>query len=478
MALPVGLYARISEDPNREEAGVRRQLDDGHALAGVRRWRVHKSYEDNDLSAYQRHVVRPHFEEMLTDLRAGVIRGVIAYDQDRLFRRPADLERMIEIFEDHPDYVYATLQGDIDLSSSDGRTMARVMVAFANKSSSDTGRRVKRKQLELAQQGKPHGGRQPYGWLPDGSVDPDAKKEILNAHKAILGGARIADIHRDWLERGVAPTSRSGKRFHGAEKLHHKTVKRVLTNPALAGIKVYRGDIVRGEDGSPVKAAWKALVTPDRLTEVCTALEAQRPRRDRPGTNALRYLLSGIARCGHCQSPMRGQMRRRASGTQYPVYLCDKSGYAGGCGKIARMATPVDELIIELVLADQQRVMNAERRPNGWSEDDQARLDQALADIAELRQAYAERRISMTSLLELMGDLERTRDGLVTRRAQATRANRRAEVIEHNRDAFDALPLERQRALILRSLTAVIVHPQGKGVAKFNPDLIEPIWAP
>jgi len=34
--------------------------------------------------------------------------------------------------------------------SSDGRTMARVLIAFANKSSMDTSRRTARKHLELA----------------------------------------------------------------------------------------------------------------------------------------------------------------------------------------------------------------------------------------------------------------------------------------------------------------------------------------
>ncbi len=33
--------------------------------------------------------------------------------------------------------VFATVQGDIDLSTPAGRTMARVMVAFANKASMD-----------------------------------------------------------------------------------------------------------------------------------------------------------------------------------------------------------------------------------------------------------------------------------------------------------------------------------------------------
>jgi hypothetical protein len=41
---------------------------------------------------------------------------------------------------------------------------------------------------------------------------------------------------------------------------------------------------------------------------------------------------------------------------------------------------------------------------------------------------------------------------------------------------FLALPLERQQALILHSLSAILIHPAGKGVRKFDPSLIEPVW--
>lgn len=478
MPIDVGVYVRISDDTEGEAKGVARQREDCCGLAAVRRWNVARVYEDNDYSAYRKGVVRPEFEQMLQDLHLGVIKGVVVYNLDRFVRQPADLERAIDIYDHRPDYAFATLEGDVNLATIDGRTMARVLVAFANKSSADTGRRVKRKQLELASEGKPHGGRQPYGWGPDGlTADPVAKREILDAHKSILNGARISAIQTDWLERGIAPTSRAGARFRGAERLDHKTVRRILTNPALAGLKLYQGEIVRKDDGTPVKASWEALCTPSRLSEVLEVLEARRPQHEKPGTNALRYLLSGIARCGVCNGPMRGQMRRRAGGSQYQVYLCDRSGYAKGCGKIARQGAPIDLLITDLVLADQQRVRAGGARPTGWSEGQQAALDAAVADIARLREAYMEKKISMATLLDILGPLERERDELALLKRRAEYQGRREAVIEHTRDAFEALPLERQRALILRSLSAVVVHPQGKGTAKFNPELIEPIWA-
>jgi DNA invertase Pin-like site-specific DNA recombinase len=477
MPIDVGVYVRISDDSEGEAKGVARQRDDCCALAVVRRWEVARVYEDNDFSAYQRHVVRPEFERMLEDLHLGVIKGVVVYNLDRFARQPRDLERAIDIFEARTDYVFATLEGDINLASTDGRTLARVMVAFANKSSADTGRRVMRKQLELASEGKPHGGRQPYGWQADGlTADPDAKREIRAAHRALLAGAKISDIQKDWLIRGVAPTSRAGRRFKGAERLDHKTVRRILTNPALAGVKVYKGEVVLGDDGAPIKAAWDALCTSEQLSEVIEALEGRRPNRERPGTNALRYLLSGIARCGVCNGPMRGQMRRRAGGDQYQVYLCDRSGYAKGCGKIARVGAPVDRLVEDLVLADQKRVQ-LKVNVGSWSKAHQERLSAVLDDISQIRAACIAKKVSVATVLDLLSELEHERNQLALSKRRAERQGRKAAVVEHTRETFKALPLERQRALVLHSLKAVVIHPQGKGVARFNPDLIEPVWA-
>lgn len=36
--------------------------------------------------------------------------------------------------------------------------------------------------------------------------------------------------------------------------------------------------------------------------------------------------------------------------------------------------------------------------------------------------------------------------------------------------------LERQQALILHSLSAVLIHPNRAGKRKFDPSLIEPVW--
>ena len=167
LLMRVGIYARISEDSEGRGLGVARQEQDARTIAKLRGWEVGQVYVDNDVSAFNAKVIRHEFERMLEDLRLGAVDGCVVYDLDRFARQPADLERAIKIFDGRDGLAFATVQGDIDLSSPDGRTMARVMVAFANKSSMDTSRRAKRKHLELAQSGALVGSRRVFGYEDD-----------------------------------------------------------------------------------------------------------------------------------------------------------------------------------------------------------------------------------------------------------------------------------------------------------------------
>lgn len=56
-------------------------------------------YIDNDKSAYKSEVIRDEgFEPWLLGFVAGRSDGIAAWDFDRVFRQPADLERVIKAF--------------------------------------------------------------------------------------------------------------------------------------------------------------------------------------------------------------------------------------------------------------------------------------------------------------------------------------------------------------------------------------------
>ena len=413
---------------------------------------------------------------MLTDLGSGAIRGVVVYNLDRLARQPTDLERLIKIYETHPEYVFASLQGDIDLSSDDGITMARVMVAFANKSSRDTARRVKRTQRQLAEKGQHHGGRKPWGWNPDGTVNEEARTEIRAAHRHILAGDKISTIQQDWATRGVAPVNANGERYKAKKKadpsqapVGHGKIRNILTHPALAGFKVYHGEVMRDLDGEPVRGSWDPICTPEELDAVTAALAA-RKRVTRGGQGVAKYLLSSIAKCGECGHGVRGGIRKASY-----YYACAQPG----CGRVGRAGPPIDDLAIDLHLEDRHRRRSRIDQLPAW--EGEAELGKVQSEISELLQAKKDGLLSIAVLIELMPELEGRRDRLLSERRQAAAERLRRQAVEdadaETREEFLSRPLDRQRALIQETFKALIIHPAGRGGSKFNPDLIEPIWA-
>ena len=260
----IGLYTRISEDIDGGRLGVARQEADCRKLASLRGWTVAGVYTDNDVSAFKVKIVRPEFERLLCDLATGAIGGVVVWDLDRFAHQPTDLERAIKLFDQRA-LVFATVQGDMDLFSPDGRTMARVMVAFANKSSMDTSRGVKRKHLELSRTGVPVGGNRPFGWQADRrTLDPREAELVRQAAGDILAGLGLHTIARRWNEAGIRTTVGNPWR--------RGVLRQMLLSPRFAGFRVYHGRKALDETGEPVRGLFEAVLDEETWEAVVAVL--------------------------------------------------------------------------------------------------------------------------------------------------------------------------------------------------------------
>ena len=121
------IYARISEDRDETQLGVGRQLEDCERLADARGWDVAERYIDNDLSAWKGGR-RPDYLRMLEDIESGSIDAVAVYHADRLHRQPRELEDFIRL-ADRRGTALASVTGDYDLATGDGRMRARIIGA-------------------------------------------------------------------------------------------------------------------------------------------------------------------------------------------------------------------------------------------------------------------------------------------------------------------------------------------------------------
>jgi DNA invertase Pin-like site-specific DNA recombinase len=459
-------YVRISDDREGEEKGVVRQTRDCGDHAERLGWHIAETIIENDTSAFKRRhvpladgtralrVVRPGFRRALDMLASGEADGLIAYDLDRTCRDPRDLEDLIDVVEEKRVPV-TSVSGSLRLANDADITMARVMVAVANKSSRDTSRRVARKHEELAESGKPGGGgRRAYGYDSDGvTIREDEAAVIREMAERVIDGWTLSAITADLNARGIAPVY--------AAKWGTRSVSSILRGPRIAGLRRFRGEVV-GE------AAWDAILPRedwDRIQPILT-------NRAEGARNRLVRWLTGVLVCGLCERHLVGWQ-----GNGGPRYWCATP--KGGCGKIAISAAhaerEVEQAVLEYLAAP--GVLQSLRGTYS-SEAVTGARDELAADeqqLKELAAMWAKREISFAEYSEARRIIsERIAASRVLVRSSLPRAVRM--LLDGDvRAGWAALPPASRRDVVLMIVAGYRVNPRTQGFGAFDPGRLVPL---
>lgn len=461
------LLVRISDDKANDQLGIARQEDDCRDLARRLGWEVAEVVPENDTSAFKRkriqlpdgttalRTVRPGFRRVLDLLASGDADGMIAYDLDRACRDPRDLEDLIDVVEEKRVPVMS-VTGSLRLANDAEVTMARVMVAVANKSSRDTARRVARKHEELAAEGKPGGGGfRGYGYDRSNlAIVPEEAEIVREIARRILADDSLNAIAADLQARAVPTVT-------GAP-WNSRSVKSVVTKPRVAGLRAHRGEVV-GE------AVWPAILDRDTWEDVCARLAG----RVRNVDLTLQRWLTGVLVCSQCERPMVGW---QGNGGQR--YWCATP--RGGCGKIAVKADVVEAEVERQVLEllSLPRVLEQLRTAATAETTDEARrsLAEDEAQLKELAGMWARKEISLAEYREARTVVEaRVKDSRALITSRAPRVLRRL-LAGDVRDGWEQLtPADkRETALALDARYRVMPHNRSKG-NKFDPGRLVPI---
>ena len=256
MTTNAATYLRQSLDRTGEALAVARQRKDCLALCEQRGW-TPTEYLDNDCSA-STGKVRPAYQRLLADIRAGAVEAVVVYDLDRLHRRPIELEEFIDL-ADNKRLKLATVTGECDLSTDNGRLFARIKGAVARAEVERKGARQRDEAEQRAGRGLPH-WRNAFGYLDAGDgrrePDPQIAPLVREAYAAILTGSSLGDICKLWnnagalTKRWARPKDADGQTIKtAAPELKRRPwtppqVSNFLRKPRNAGLRDYNGDIV------------------------------------------------------------------------------------------------------------------------------------------------------------------------------------------------------------------------------------------
>lgn len=446
------MYVRISSDPNGQRLGVRRQLQECRAKAAALGWEVAGVYEDNDASASSTKP-RPRYRQMLADLEVGQLDAVVVWDLDRLTRRPIEVEEFIDL-ADRRGVALASVGGDVDLATDNGRLFARIKGAVARSEVERKGTRQRSANDQRAAAGLPSAGRRAYGYTADGLSVVLAEAEHLRwAVNQLLEGESLHALVRGINARGARTTA--GNLWTATQ------LRRAMQNPRYRGLRVHRGEVVG-------VGAWPALL--DEGTQAAVVAVFSDPDRHRAGP-ARRYLLSGVVTCGVCGGKVFG-VGEKLKG---PLYRCETRLH------INRQAEPIEELVSAVVVARLERpdAVDMVSPPadaaevatlKGRSEALRGRLD----DVAE---AFATGDIDRRQLTAASTSLRAQLDQVTAALADHARTPLLAELLSavDVRATWDALAMDRQRAVI-DTLATVRLHPPGRGARVFDPATVEIVW--
>ena len=489
MALTLDTYSRISEDPDDTRRGVTRQVSDTRDAAAARGATLGVEHVENDTSAFKKRqvqvtdasgntyagyrVVRPVWHTALMRLREGKADGLVVYDLDRLARDPRDLEDAIEVVEHYGKVIYSATASDTDLTTENGRMMARFMVNMAYKSSADTARRVRRAHLESAQKGKAVGGRRPFGWQADKVTLNESEAALLRqAATDVLAGVRLATIVQQWNDADV--TTVTGKPWSGGVLLQ------VLRAPRLAGWRTHRvggsewsqvPPIALDKQGQPVKGEWEPII--DHATHLAL-VEALTSRPDHrsvvPRRNARRYLMTGLLRCAVCNGVMYGN---KVGDSHF--YRCDTakcSNSASGKG--------VDAWVGERVV-ERSELVSAQEAPTTGGPDSRlvelnTQIDDANAMIEDVMAVYRNKGISATTAFGNVAKLEESLAPVVAERDALLAETALSAPEALDADAWEAMDTDRRRAAAERALHTVYVRKATKLGNRFDVSRLDPVW--
>lgn len=455
------IYVRISRDRVGAGLGVDRQEADCRDLAAHLGYKVVEIYRDNDLSAYSGKP-RPAYRKLVADLAAGGVDVVLCWHTDRLHRSPTELEAYIAACDLRGVPTNTVKAGALDLATPSGRLVARQLGAVARYEVEHQIERQQAAKRQAAAAGKWGGGRRPYGYEPDGvTVRPAEAKVVAQVTDAILIGASLrAECARLNEDKIVTST---GRAWQATE------LRRMIMRARNAGLREHRGAVIG-------KAEWPPLVSEEKWRAATSILSD--PARRTSFSRARRWLLSNLAKCGVCSSPLRVTLLE-ASRSAVPSYSCS----AQRC--VVRNALELEKMI-EGVMVERLKRKDA------------MNLLRAAAPGVDLVAVRAER-VAIEKRMDSLADDLDLDERTLARRTKALKA-KLAELLDQQESAgrgsvfagvvdapdvakaWAALHLDRKRAIIAE-LAQVVVHrtrkgrPPGwqRGQSYFDPSTIQVI---
>ena len=309
-----------------------------------------KEYFEGSNSGYKNSVAdRDVLQEALRDAENKEYDILLAYKDDRLGRRMLEIPMYIMSLKQLGVDVYTVKDGLLtpDLGDITGMLMLSMRYAMAEKSSSDTGMRVKDTAQKLVQQGKFMGGKAPYGYKLEYSGEYSKHQRALKhlvivpEHAEVVKYIYKLSLYKEYGSGKIATTLNLDNRYKNLapnDVWKSGTITSILTNPIYTGYTAYRRrEHIGGRYRSLLQEDWIIAEKPnDEITiidrDMWEKVQISRQKRGRKyqkqswnekatviSRNDGQLALIDVAYCGYCG-------RKLTNGTKYDYWTIKGTG--------------------------------------------------------------------------------------------------------------------------------------------------------
>ena len=433
----VVLYARVSSEKQDVDLSISAQLRSLREYATKNDYEVVREFVDEAESG--KTASRPAFREMISAARRSQrpFDLILVWKYSRFARSREDSIVFKTMLKKNGIRVISISEPSEDTPT--GKLLEAMIESLDEFYSANLGEEVTRGMRESASRGFYLSAVAPFGYrkirVKDGSkehtkleIEPIEAGIIGRIFDQVLAGKGLIEVAKQLNREGIV-----GPKGKGWIKT---TIRKILTNEVYTGTAVWGRDSRRDLPVIRVENAWPAVVDKHTFDQAQMLLKERAPVILHPRRVASRYLLSGLARCGHCGKALVGQ---DAKSGQFTYYVCGtllKKG-AGSCQSRYLNSQRFEGIVIDKI---KEHVLTAENltrlvhivneEMDGLALEQHQRLDSIVDGIADV-----DRR------------LERLYDALETGKIQLADLAPRIQQLRQRREQLQAARWELEQQL-------------------------------
>ncbi|MGJ8564169.1 MAG: recombinase family protein [Alphaproteobacteria bacterium] len=275
-------------------------------------------YDDGGISGG--HMNRPALQNLIADVKAGLVDIIVVYKVDRLTRSLADFAKLVDVFDEH-DVSFVSVTQAFNTTTSMGRLTLNVLLSFAQFEREVTAERIRDKIKASKQRGMWMGGTVPLGYYaqdrklyicPEEALVIQTLFELYAKHKNVTRvveqAAKLGLLTRARTSKDGIPVD--GKAFTRGQIYY------ILGNPTYIGKTRHKKIIYDGNHDAIIEAGlWQ---------EVQATLKKNKAGHSRIKNSKSGTLLSGLI-FDEQDRPLKPHYTVK-SGRRYHYYISSSNG--------------------------------------------------------------------------------------------------------------------------------------------------------